>query len=152
MGNREAELRYQKILEKREQNIKKNIAQGRPLDLSDVTTAIDMKGGTVKNVKDLPIETPNIVRNAKGFSNVMSKLGLGGAALGAALIAQKANAGDLKGAAVEALDTVSDYIPGVSTAKMFAPESVGNADYDPNDPEQVKRFEEIRRRVYGLDK
>ena len=82
----------------------------------------------------------------------MNKLGLGGAALGAALIAQKANAGDLKGAAVEALDTVSDYIPGVSTAKMFAPESVGNADYDPNDPEQVKRFEEIRRRVYGLDK
>jgi hypothetical protein len=59
-----------------------------------------------------------MLKNNRGFAKLLPMLGMGGAALAATSMFNKANAGDIPGAALEGADLATDYIPGVSTAKM----------------------------------
>lgn len=59
-----------------------------------------------------------MLKNNKGFAKLLPMLGMGGAALAASSMFNKANAGDMPGAALEGADLATDYIPGVGTAKM----------------------------------
>jgi len=61
----------------------------------------------------------SILKNAKGFAKgVLPAIGLGGAALAAMGIMNKANAGELKEAGVDAIDLTTDYVPAISNLKM----------------------------------
>lgn len=64
-------------------------------------------------------EEAGILKNAKGMSRgVLPMLGLGATALAAMGIFNKANAGELKEAAVDTADLATDYVPVVNQLKM----------------------------------
>lgn len=83
---------------------------------------LDQKMGIVDDVADDAAKLAgesSILKNAKGFAKgVLPAIGLGGAALAAMGIMNKAQAGELKDAAVDTADLATDYIPVVNELKM----------------------------------
>lgn len=103
----------------------------KPVDtLSDLMSAIKEKTNMENIVKKADGFDPRInagvrgiMGNNKGFAKLLPMLGLGGAALAASSIFNKARAGDIPGAAMETADQVTDHIPGVGNLKMVVESS-----------------------------
>jgi hypothetical protein len=94
--------------------------------LSDLTSKIAEKGGTVaKFEKAVEPAIGKVARTAgelggmgkkmRSFGPLLGMLGAGAAAMG---VGNKAMAGDIGGAGMDAADLATDYIPGISQAKM----------------------------------
>ena len=94
--------------------------------LKDVPEKIVEKGGTAAKFveAEAPVlgkvvnnisESGGLKKGLKSFAPLLGMLGTGAMAMG---IGNKAMAGDLPGAAADTADLATDYIPGVSQAKM----------------------------------
>lgn len=147
MGDKRTEKTYARELERRAARAAKNAEEGRTLGnmapkgiplhdkvkapagtLSDVIDEMTSKHRLENTVKTADGFDPRIdanvrnnpLKNSKGFSRLLPMLGLGGAALAASSIFNKAKAGDIPNAALESADLATDYVPGVSQVKAIA--------------------------------
>lgn len=146
MGDARMEKNYARLLERRAAQAAKNVAEGRDLgqlvdkglSFRDKSNAAENMEGFLDKLKarhnlenvvktaegfDPRIDANvrnNPLKNNKGFSKLLPMLGLGGAALAASSIFNKARAGDIPNAALESADLATDYIPGISNAKAIA--------------------------------
>lgn len=144
MGDARTEKTYARELERRAARAAKNAEEGRTLgnmvekgiSIRDKSNAAENMDGFLDKMKarhnlENTVKTAdgfdpridanvrnNPLKNNKGFSRLLPMLGLGGAALAASSIFNKAKAGDIPNAALESADLATDYVPGLSTAKM----------------------------------
>lgn len=88
--------------------------------LQDLVPKILEKGGTVGKFEEAadPILGKVVKKAGKGLKSFGPLLGMLGAGAAAAGIGNKAMAGDLGGAGMDAADLATDYVPGLSQAKM----------------------------------
>lgn len=147
--------------------------------LSDVISSIKDQGGMAKNVMDEVKVSPNsltgikadvvsntrfpsvqkmlsgtkeagLLKNTKGFSKMLPMLGMGATALAGMSIANKAMAGDVGEAGLEAADLATDYVPGVGQVKMaMRPTELGQAELPNNIMEERRIFNEARKSKEG---
>jgi hypothetical protein len=76
-------------------------------------------GDLVDDAAKIVNEESGILKNSKGMSRgILPMLGLGATALTAMGILNKANAGEIKEAAVDTADLATDYVPVVNQLKM----------------------------------
>jgi hypothetical protein len=95
--------------------------------LADLAEKVIEKGGTVtRNINKIeegykPVlgkvfqSAKDAGKKVRSFAPLLGMLGAGAAAMG---VGEKAMAGDFRGAGMEAADLATDYIPGISQAKM----------------------------------
>jgi hypothetical protein len=101
----------------------KNI--GRTADLIDLPSKILEKGGSVGGLEGIKNSlgevAGGVIKGGSKFGKLAKMLAMAGpaaAGLSALSIGNKAMAGDIPGAGMEAADLATDYLPGVGTAKM----------------------------------
>lgn len=79
---------------------------------------LDLLNKAIHGAEDAAPKAAGLLGNSKGFAKLLPMLGLGGAALAASSIFNKARAGDIPGAAMETADQVTDHVPGIGNLKM----------------------------------
>lgn len=146
----ETDKMYQMELDRRKDNLTKNLLEGRTNDLESVPAVMELKGAKIQNlsneVKKADFDDPAILKAVKLRSKLpklkkaLGIIGPVGAAIGSFGVAEKAMAGDLKGAMGEAYES---YMPDI-----VKPTELGNADFNPsmlNDP----NIKELQRKVFA---
>jgi hypothetical protein len=133
--------------------------------LSDLPNKIVEKGGMIGKLEEAaePV-IGKVVRSAKeagkkvrSFGPLLGMLGAGAAAMG---VGNKAMAGDLGGAGMDAADLATDYVPGLSQAKMaLQSDEVGKGsdqvqgkeafDFTPYKTEKKLKFGNLRNKLAG---
>lgn len=146
---------------------------GKAVDLQDMTSKIMEKGGQVGKLEEaFQPSIGKVFRSAgeaasagakkagrglKSFGPLLGMLGAGAAAAG---IGNKAMAGDFQGAGVDAADLATDYVPGLSQAKMaLQSDEVGKGsdqvqgkeqfDFTPYKTEKKPKFSNLRNKLAG---
>lgn len=146
----ETDKMYQMELDRRRDNLTKNLLEGRTNDLESVPAVMELKGAKIQNlsneVKKADFDDPAISKAVKIKSKLpklkkaLGIIGPVGAAIGSLGVAEKAMAGDLKGAIGEAYES---YMPDIAK-----PTELGNADFNPsmlNDP----NIKELQKRMFA---
>ena len=81
---------------------------------------------------------------------ILKAAGIGALGMSAVGVGQKALAGDIEGAGVDAADTGSYFVPGLGEARMAGDLSMGelgNSELPPEEQEKKERFNKIQQRL-----
>lgn len=163
---------YDRILAKREDKLMKNVEMGRSINLAGTLPIAEAKGNKISNlsneikkdfgdnpgirrdialaakntgIEDVPSQSKGLLSGKMG--KTLKALGILAPGIAAMGIGEKAMAGDLGGAGVDAADLATDYIPGVGQVKdAIRPEEMGNSELPFEEMEARRIFNEEARK------
>jgi hypothetical protein len=134
--------------------------------LLDLPNKIAEKGGMVGKLEEAAAPVMGKIftsakeagKKVRSFGPLLGMLGAGAAAMG---VGNKAMAGDLSGASIDAADLATDYIPGVSQAKMALQSNEAGKgsdevqgkeafDFTPYKTEKKSKFGGLKNKLAGI--